>query len=255
MNYQPPPKLADWGKVHCGCHKCIHTDYYLKNSVPPNGECLKEVAYEQMLWDRSRGRFEKLPDPFPRVTAEWRAKQKTASAEQMAVWMSWAKPETPEQTKTRKEKAIDEAKKGWETYRFDPLEMEEFMRKAWNTDVFETPKWKAFMVFGKEQYELHNNYKVLTDGIKTKEDYKNADQAYKELAAHIDKHGHIMWYGLKKNHKLPKEKPTESTKVGRRAARRLKNASESSSSTISRSEARDKMVATVQGYMMVGRDE
>ena len=132
--------------------------------------------------------------------------------------------------------------------------MEEFMLKAWNTDVFETAKWKAFKIFGKEQYELYDNYKDSCVDIKTKGDYTNADKLYRELAAHIDKHGHIMWYGLKKNHTLPKEKPTEVPKVGRRAARRLKNSSESSSSTVSRSEARDKMVVTTQAYMLLGRD-
>ena len=244
----PQVELADWNKVYCGCHRCIHTDFYLKNSIPPNGECLKENAYEQALWELSRKRFEKIPDPYPRVTAEWRANQACATPEQMKVWMSWASPETFEKK--------DNSKKGWETYKFDPVDMEKDLWKNKFYDAIHmTPKWTAFIEFGKEQYMLYHDYMDFSNSIHTDEDYTKADKKYKELVTHIDRHGHIMWYTLKKNHTLPKHKVVEDAKVGRRQARRLKHDSESNAIMTTSTDVRVKKIVGTQSYTAADEDD
>lgn len=199
---RPPPKLAEWGMVYCGCHKCINTDYYLKNSVPANGMCLKVDAYEKILWEKSRKRFEPLVD------------------------------------------SPSEHYKSWDTYKFDPIDMEEDVK--YNTS-FDDPKWLSFIAFGREQYKLYHDYKASIENTTTEEDYKKADKKYKDLATHIDKHGHIMWYSLKKEHVPPKKSiATDPTKIGRRLERKLRNDSESNAIL---SDSRVKKITDTQSYM------
>lgn len=246
MIYDPPPKLADWDMVYCGCTKCIVTDYYLKNSIPPNNECLKEIAYEKALWEISRRRFEKISDPYPRCKEEWLAKHNPTPAtdKQFAEWMSWGTPLKPEDIQTRKESI----KKGWDTYKFDPIDMEhEQWKKRFYDIIHKTPMWAAFLAFGEEQYALYHEYMNLSNSIHTKEKYENADKKYKELATHIDKHGHIMWYTLKKIHELPKQKVVEENKVGRRQARRLRHDEESKAIM---ADTRVKKITNAQSYVV-----
>lgn len=253
MYLRPPPKLAEWQKTYCGCYKCIHTDYYLKNSVPSDGRCLKEVARDNEILEKSKRRF------FPTTT--WDG-FRPAKPEQITEWNTWLFSPEAETVYKRLESIEEEAKKKWASHKFDPFKMEETLeRNAWLDNMSQenyiktSPYWIAFMAFGREQYSLYMKYNnVITKSIKTKEEYNLADKLYKELTQHIDKHGHIIVDTPEKRHKLPKENLTDTPKMGRRAARKLRNTSDSSSSTVSRQEVRSSKVATVQSYMMLGRD-
>lgn len=204
---RPPPKKEDWEMVYCGCVRCIDTDYYLKNSVPANGVCLKVETYEKTLWEKSRKRFE------PPV------------------------------------ECLSEPDKTYDNYKFDPIDMEECAKRK---DKFDDPMWVSFIAFGREQYKLYHEYKALSEHTDTDDDYKKADKKYKELTTHIDKHGHILWYSLKKEHVPPKKvATTDSTKIGRRMERRLRNDAESNAIL---SDGRVKKIAVNQSYT-VGDDE
>lgn len=255
----PPVKLAGWQKVLCGCIKCVHTDYYLKGQRDVS-VCLKEEARLKELWQRS---YEQL---FPPV-------KKTVGGDK---WWGLGEdfinnllgtPEGVAKWKAFNDKKDAETKKIVESFsarKWDPLEMvgRSVEREAnwagkpvWKY-LAEEPEWVAYREIAHKQYKMHHDYvKKVAAGIKSKEDYAEADKLYKELGQHIDKHGHIMKDDLVKMHKLPKEKPTEAPKVGRRAARKLRNSSESSTATVSRAEARASKVATVQSYMTLRRDD
>jgi hypothetical protein len=248
-----------WSYTYCPCDKS--PDYHTKH--PEEGMCRKEAAMIKDLWDRSKEQFFPTPvkklggKPWWGLGEDFIARLSTPEGE--AEWKAFIK-----ENDARKKKIADK----FAGVKWDPLKMAELQEKEWGCHWRESlkdtnPMWVAYMEIGHAQYRLHGDYvKVVADGIKSKEDYKKADRLYKELGQHIDKHGHIMYHGLKKLHMLPKEKPTEAPKEGRRAARRKaqaeaeKNASKSSSSTLSRQEVRAATVTNVQSYgMSCGNDE
>lgn len=205
---RPPPTLEEWQKVYCGCHRCIDTDYYLKNSVPPNDSCLKVDEYERRMWEKSRKRFEPIVDScFDKETTD----------------------------------------KNWDTYKFDPIDMEEFFRKN-NSNT--SSKWRAFIVFGNEQYMLYHEYMSFSKNVNADDYYKKADQKYKDLTTHIDKHGHIIWYTPKKSHLLVKEETRSDDKVGRRLARRLRNDTEMNAVLSDGHDVRVKKISANQSYVI-----
>ena len=255
----PPPKLAEWAKVYCGCIKCVHTDYYLKGQKATS-VCLKEEARLKQLWQRS---YEQLFPPVKKTAGgdKWWGlgedfiNKMLGTSEGVAEWKAFNE---------KKDAEIKKLVERFDSRKWDPLEMA--VRNVENEALWagkpvwkyiaEEPEWVAYREIGHEQYKMHGDYaKVVAAGIKSKEDYAKADKLYKELGQHIDKHGHIMKDDLVKLHKLPKEKPTEAPKMGRRAARKLRNSSESSTATVSRAEARASKVATVQSYMTLRRDD
>jgi hypothetical protein len=244
MYYPPSKPLEDWQKTYCGCYKCSQTDFYLINSIPPNGECLKEIAHEIELLERSKQRFS--PN-LTMVNVKPIPTDKLKKVEELIAWL-----ETPE-AKAVAEIVDSEEKKAknlYEKTKWDPIQMEEYASKK-KPDFITNEKWIAYRAYGNEQYKLYKSYNdAISKGICSKEDYNNVDKIYKNLATHIDKHGHIIVDTLKKKHTLPKRQLPVSTKMGRKATRNLRNKSESSSSVASASEARPNRVVEVQSYMM-----
>lgn len=243
----PARNEEEWEKTLCGCPVCWDKQSYFHKEDAHNhwnkGSCRKIEAYEAQLETKVKQRFS------PAVTM---AGFKPASAAQIAEWTAWLS--TPEAAKAHNKvvEMTETAMATWNNHKFNPVAMEHGLAGMWPAEknkYMRSPMWVAYENYGKEQYELLNAYnKILTNGIKTKEDYIKADKLYKDLAAHINKHGRIITGALEKKHKLPEEKSTEAPKKGRRAMRAERNASDSSSSTVSRQEARAAKVVANQAY-------
>jgi hypothetical protein len=250
----PVRKEEEWEKVFCGCPDCWETRKYFLDDDANNHwnrwSCRKIAAYEAQLEAKAKKRFS------PEVSM---AGFKPASKAQLDTWKAWLS--TPEIANAY-DKIVEEteaAKAAYETTKFDPIAMERWIESRWpneRTNIERSPMWVAYNNYGKEQHALLKAYnKVLTNGIKTRRDYENADRLYKELTTHIDKHGRIITDALEKKHKLPAEKAAEIQKKGRRAMRAERNASNSSSSTVSRQEMRASRVVSVQPYMATGDND
>ncbi len=244
-----------WMETYCPCEKS--PDYHFKK--PEEGECRKIAARTAHLWQCSKEQFYPPVKNSKGVDNNW-----WGLGEDFIAWLRTPKGNAAFEAFNKKEDArIKAIVDKFDSRRWDPLEMvEKLEREArWarmSEEKFKRtePEWVAYMEIGHAQYKIHGDYnKIVAGGIKSKEDYNKADKLYKELGQHIDKHGHIMSYQLEKLHKLPKEKSVDVPKEGRRAARRRKNASESSTSTVSRQEARASMVADVQSYMLLPRND
>jgi hypothetical protein len=241
----PVRTREDWEMTMCGCSDCWERNGCFDPMKIPNfGECFKTMARDKTLREKSRERF----------VASNKKGFRPAKPAQIAEWTAWLS--SPELAEAQKRVASIEAaaKKIWETHQWDPVKMEQDLLRfvpdeKKQTYTLTSPAWIAYRAYGHEQSSLFYKYnKILSNCVNTKEDYDEAEKAFKALTAHINKHGPIVMEMPEHKHKMPKEQLDGPKKIGRRAARRLKNASESSSSTLSRSEARSKLVASTQPY-------
>lgn len=226
----------DWEKTSCGCPDCRDSQKYFD---PDDGgkhwnkwSCRKLAAYNTAAEAKAKHHFS------PEINM---AGFKPASRAQIAEWKSWlASPDASNAGETLKN-ATQAALSAWVDHKFDPVAMERHISGLWPAEqkkLKASPMWTAYESYGKEQYELLKAYKAIKDEV-----------TYTSLVKHISAHGNIVLLkDTSRQHKQPSEETsTRVPKLGRRAARKLRN-SESSSGSISRAEARASKVVTKQGY-------
>jgi hypothetical protein len=152
---------------------------------------------------------------------------KPASREQIAEWKTWLS--TPEAVEAH-EKLVQEtenAMRTWKDHRFDPVAMEKWFDGLWPADqqkLKEGPMWTAYNNYAKDQYDLLKIYNTIK-GTKSDNEFEGAELAYTNLMKHIRDHGNIvMMNDMSKKHKQPlKAETVMAPKLGRRAARKLRN--------------------------------
>lgn len=238
-------KTADWEKVDCECARHWDKGDYIHMYTPDPYDwryCQKADAYVAMLEARSMDRFK------PETTM---VGFRPASEKQIAEWMAWLSSEKAAAAHKRVSSMEETATEAWNNYKFDPVSVEHNFSGMWpgeQTKFKNGPMWTAYTIFGKEQYALLAAYKKATV-VRSKEDYDRAEKAYNSLMKHIRDHGDLVMLDDKsKKHKMPQEIVAAPQKIGRRAARKIRNSSESSTGSVSRSEVRAHKVVTSQSY-------
>lgn len=117
-----------------------------------------------------------------------------ATKEQIEEWKSWVTSESIEKT----EKYINTLKQKWVTEKWDPFKEERKIANMFEKDkqrYMNSDRFKAYKLYGKEQYDLYNIYEkeYLAEDLKT-------------LHIHIQKHGKIIQYELPPCPIITKEK-------------------------------------------------
>ncbi len=236
-------KEEDWEKESCGCAKCYPDNYWDPKKVPEFGQCYKKIAYEAQLEVKAKQRF----SPEVDMTGF-----KPASREQIAEWQAWLSSSGAAEAHEELIKTTEAAMRAWKDYKFDPVAMEHHVGGMWPAEQAKYklgPMWTAYDNYGKEQYKLLKAYNAIKD-TKSEKEFDKAENAYNGLMKHIREHGDIVLLkDMTKQHKQPsKAELTAAPKLGRRAARKLRNVSESSSGSISRADVMASKVTTKQGY-------
>lgn len=247
----PKREEEEWEKTMCGCSDCWKHGHYDQSKIPDFGKCFKKNALNDELFEKSKTRF------TPSVITK---DVKRATSEQIAEWAAWLSTPEAKMAETRVTDMTELAKKTWSSHKWDPVKMEQNLlryvpKHEMKAYVLMNPMWIAYQFYGNEQYTLYNNYKTLSQTIKTTGDYDKTEKAYKALSTHVTTHGLIIEEMPKRAHKMPQEKKDAPTKMGRRATKRQNNSSETSTAMVSRSEARANMVSTVQTYTSSSDDE
>jgi hypothetical protein len=238
---KPVKVVEDWEKTYCGCNKCFRGAFFDHKKQPPFGRCYKIMAYDDYLAQEAKYRLGIAIKPG----------FKPASSAQLAEWASWlASPEAAAAAK-RNSKVENQGKKVYDDYHFNGVEMERYINNLWPREKAEFligSKYLAYLAFAKEQQKLINDYVAKAAKVKTIIGYDVAEDAYNTLSDHIKQHGEIH-EKPKKTHTRPTEaKRRTPKKMGRRAARKVRNESETSSGTVSRAEVRASKVVNVQSY-------
>lgn len=213
--------MANFNNVLCGCPKCNDDkapEWWLCQP------CLKAEARNNWLEERGFARFE--PQVVDIVGF------KPASREQIAEWAAWLS--SPEAAAAHERLALKkkEALKTWGDYMFVPGKMEDLLESMLSGEkekYKQGPMWVSYVHFGKEQKTLQESYDSVKKNIKTDEDYDKAEKAYKALLAHVNTHGQLIREMPKHSHKKAVKTSVAATHVGRRAERRARNVSETSS--------------------------
>lgn len=233
--------------ILCGCQHCKEHGAPTRGILDP---CLHVLKYEDDLWEKGISRLEgkdvevKKPEPVKEFRPASRAqidgwiedlkkmKEYYETPEGKAAWEKRAEKEAAEEM--RRTKHIEDAIKSHEECKFDVLDMERRLNeRVWpeeRPEYMDTDStWIAYVHYGKEQNALLDTYNTLKNNIKTNEDYDKAEKAYQALLKHINVHLVLIRTIPKKSHKKPVKTSVAPKHVGRRAARRARNSSESSS--------------------------
>lgn len=206
-----------WETTPCGCTLCWKSGNYFDNkkfTTCLNRHCKKQEAYDEHLKTKSQEHFQTNKDLMDGF--------KPASREQLKEWATWL--ETPSATQAFKRLAAEESEimKTWDNHKWDVVYMEQRYNNMWpkQRSLFEkSAEWKAYMMFGKQQYKLLETYNN-TDKLS-----KECEEVFNQLTSHIDKHGQIILERPdNKDHKKFVEQTTETadSKLGRRATRRAR---------------------------------
>lgn len=237
----------EWEKTDCGCPDCRQSQkYFAPDDATKHWNkwsCRKLAAQRTHAETKAKQRF------LPEISMDG---FKPASRAQIAEWRSWLSSSDASNAEENLKSTTKAALSAWADHKFDPVAMELHISGLWPADqkkLTESPMWTAYITYAKEQYELLKAYNTLKDA-KADEELENAEAAYTSLVKHIGAHGNIILLkDMNRQHKqVSKEAPTEAPKLGRRAARKLRNISESSSGSITRLDLRANKVVTKQGY-------
>lgn len=162
---------------------------------------------------------------------------KPATLKQIAGWKAFmltASPESWDAVLTMEKSAVEK----YGDTKFVPADEERFMEMyVWPHERLTNLRCIARRKFESEQWTKFHSY--MTEKSKS---------AHKELSDHVNKHGLLIKYLPEHRHEAPVE--TTVPKPGKRKKKVPK--SDSSTSTISRAQARAAKVVTVQSY---GNDE
>ena len=233
--------------ILCGCQHCGQHGAPIRGILDP---CLHVLKYEDDLWEKGVSRLEgkdvevKKPEPVkefrPASQAQidgWiedlkKMKKFYETPEGKAAWETRAKEEADK--KKRREKHIEDAIKTHENTQFDIVEREKWLaERVWPEErsdyMNNDPMWIAYMYYGNKQNALLATYNSLKDNIKTNEEFDKAEKAFQSLNKNISAHGQLIRTIPKKSHKKPVKTSAAPTHVGRRAARRMRDSSDSSS--------------------------
>lgn len=246
LERNPPPAttaLEDWEKTPCGCHKCLSKNNFDHMKRPPFGRCFVQDAYRRHLAQQAQQRLGFVEKPG----------QQPATKEQLKRWNEWAAQLGGWKKITERTDATTQAYRN--TKWSSATDMEHKIRNMGPDERAEyenSTEYLAYLMYAREQQQLIDDYAAKA-AIRTAEGFEAAEKAYETLSDHMKQHGAIH-QKPKKTHKKPDEAEPEGPKhVGRRAARKARNESETSSGTVSRAEVRASKVVTVQSYSI--RDE
>lgn len=213
---QPTRVVEDWEKEECGCAKCYPHNYWDSKKSLLTSKCYKTIAYEAQLEANAKTRFSSYIDM---------AGFKPASREQIAEWTTWLSSSDAIEAEKTVAEQTDAAMRTWRDYKFDPVTMENHIGSMWPAEQKKYklgPMWTAYDTYGKEQYELLKTYGSVKD-----------ETTYNNLMKHIRDHGNIILLkDMSKKHSEPlKEAVAKAPTLGRRAARKMRNLSEKSTSS------------------------
>jgi hypothetical protein len=149
---------------------------------------------------------------------------KPASKAQIAEWTAWlSSPEAKvAHNALLAEKAM--AKDMWKSHKFSVLQMERHLDSMWPMQKAEYKlgtMYMAYTTYADEQNNLLLEYNSVKKNSKF--DCGKVDEAYNALINHINTHGQLIEEIPKHDHKNVSNGSNTPTKVGRRAARRVRN--------------------------------